>query len=128
MGSFGWADAGKRAGRTSFAEDDAGHRDWYSAEMGKSEVNVLIAMTYVAQTVDVKPVLHKIKAPVLGLYPTGGEVTTGDQFETMRRDIKDLKIVHLPGPRHLVQSLHPAACAEQVLHFMALHDGRACHE
>lgn len=129
MGSHGWSLEGKRSGRSSFpADDDPGHIEWYSAEMGKSDVNVLIAMAKLASKVDARPFLKRIEAPVLGLYPAAGAVTSQDQLAQIRRDIRNIKIVHLPGPYHLVQSLQPAACAEQVLHFLALHDGHICHE
>jgi len=128
MGSLGWAKAGKRSGGTSFPPDDPQHLEWYAAEMGKSDVNVLIAMARLASKVDARPYLKRIEAPVLGLYPASGQVTTAEHLEQLRSDVKNIRIVYVPGPYHLVQSLQPSACAQQVLHFLALHDGRSCHE
>lgn len=128
MGSLAWARAGKRGGGTSFPPDDTQHLDWYATEMGKSDVDVLVAMARLASKVDARPYLKRIQAPVLGLYPAAGEVTTTEQFDRLRSDVKNIKIVHLPGPYHMVHSLQPSACARQVLHFLALHDGRICRE
>ncbi len=127
MGAAGWAAAAN--GATRFPpEVEPGLSSWYAAEMGKSDVEVMIAMSQLAARIDATPYLPRIKAPVLGLYPTEGAITTGDQEEVMRRSIADLTILHLPTRYHMVQTLAPKACAEHVLHFMALHDGINCHE
>jgi hypothetical protein len=42
--------------------------------------------------------------------------------------LRDLHLVHLPANYHKVQLMFPATCAQHLLHFMAQHDGLACHE
>jgi 3-oxoadipate enol-lactonase len=127
MGTREWASAAN--GATRFPPDaDKGLLDWYADEMGKSEVEVMVAMSHLASRVDASPYLSEIKAPVLGLYPSGGRVTTDDQLSVLRQNVKNLKIVHFPGWYHMVQTLYPAASAGQILNFISLHDGRVCHE
>ncbi|MBI2525737.1 MAG: alpha/beta hydrolase [Candidatus Rokubacteria bacterium] len=127
MGAEGWARAVNTA--TRFPPDtDPDLLEWFAREMGKSRVEVMIAMSRLASKVDATPSLSRIKAPVLGLYPSGGAIVSGDQEETLRARIADLTVVHLPTRYHMVHTLFPATCAEYVLSFMALHDGRVVRE
>ncbi|HYG85422.1 MAG TPA: alpha/beta hydrolase [Azospirillum sp.] len=127
MGAKGWSLAVNTA--TRFPPDtDPGLLEWFASEMGKNRVEVMIAMSRLAAKVDAKPYLPRIRAPMLGLYPTAGAITTSDQEETLRAQVRNLTIIHMPTRYHMVQTLEPAACAEHVLHFMALHDGRVCRE
>lgn len=126
MGSKAWASAVNTA--TRFPPDtDPGLLDWYSAEMGKSDVEVMIAMSRLAATVDVTPVLTQVRAPVLGLYPQGGRVTS-EQEAALKAGLADFRLVHLPIAYHMIWTLAPATCADHILHFMALHDGVVCRE
>jgi hypothetical protein len=42
--------------------------------------------------------------------------------------LRDFRLVHLPTRYHMVHHIAPAACASQLLHFIAQHDGIACRE
>jgi 3-oxoadipate enol-lactonase len=126
MGASGWAAAANGATRFP-AGTDPGLLDWYAAECGKSDVNVMIAMSRLASRVDAAPVLDKIRAPVLGLYPAGGRITSDDE-RTLREKVPQIRIMHLPIQAHMVWTLAPATCADAIQHFMALHDGIVCHE
>jgi pimeloyl-ACP methyl ester carboxylesterase len=101
--------------------------DWYADETGKSDVNVLIAMSRVAAKADATPVLTDIKAPVLGLYPQGGRITS-DHEKILLEKVSNIRIVHIPTPYHMVWVMAPAQCADHILHFMAVHDGTVCRE
>ena len=46
----------------------------------------------------------------------------------LRAEVRNLTMVHLPTTYHMVHQIFPAACAQQVLHFCARHDGVSCHE
>lgn len=126
MGSPAWAAAANGATRFP-AGTDPGLLDWYAAECGKSDVNVMIAMSRLASKVDATPVLDKVRCPVLGLYPAGGRITSDDE-RTLREKVPQIHIVHLPIQAHMVWTLAPVTCADAMLHFMALHDGIVCHE
>ena len=74
------------------------------------------------------PLLSKITAPVLGIYPAGGVITTDEHFELLRTHVKKLCLIRVPSAAHGVQIVQPALVATAVLHFIAAHDGITCHE
>jgi len=75
-----------------------------------------------------RDLLPRIEAPVLGLYPTSGAVTSSDQEVLLKAGIRNLNLVHLPTSNHSIAMLHAATCARHMLHFASQHDGLACHE
>lgn len=125
MGSYEW---GKRAnGATRFPPGtDARVLDWYASETGKNRVEALQAMVRFAMGANVTPLLEKIEAPVLGLYPTAGTVATAEQTQVLKEKIRNIQIVHLPTTYHMTWMLYPGVCARHILHFIAAHDGIAC--
>ena len=127
LGSYGWAKAANTAIRFAPGTDPE-LLEWYAAETGKNRVEVLIAMMEFATKVDATPLLEKIEAPVLGLYPTSGAIATNAQERTLRERVRNIRIVHLPTTYHMVWVQFPVACAQHVLHFAAQHDGITCHE
>jgi len=125
MGSRGWAEAVNSAFRFP-SETDPGLLQWYAEEMGRSKVDVLIAMSRLACQVDVTPYLSRIKTPVLGLYPSSSMVT--EQEDLLTSSIPNINIVHVASRYHTIQNTAPAACANHVLHFVSQYDGINCHE
>ena len=87
-----------------------------------------MAMVRFAMGANVTPLLEKIEAPVLGLYPTAGPITSAEQEAMLTAKIRNLRMVHLPSSFHKVQLLFPAACANHLLHFASQHDGTVCRE
>ena len=59
---------------------------------------------------------------------TNGPITSAEQEHMLLENLHDFRIVHLPTRYHMVHHIAPAACATALLHFMAAHDGIACHE
>ncbi|MSP98032.1 MAG: alpha/beta hydrolase [Betaproteobacteria bacterium] len=126
MGSKGWAAAANV--KTRFPPGtDQGLMDWYAAEMGKSNVDVLIALSKMVSRMDVSHYLERINTPTLGLYPSGGR-RTGPAEEQIRRGIRGIRFVRMPTEYHAIQCLMPARCATELLHFAAQHDGIPAHE
>lgn len=105
-----------------------GLREWYVGEIGKSDVEVLCGLYGLLRHASAKDFLPRIKAPVLGLYPTAGSITSSEQEEKLAAGIKNLRMIHLPTGFHAILTLKPAVCARHVLHFAAQHDGIACDE
>lgn len=126
LGSRGWSDAVNVATRFPPEADPALVR-WYAEEMGKSEVEVLIALSRVAARVDVSAYLPRVRVPTLGLYPTAG-VVTGHEEAQIRAGIPGIRVINLPTRFHAIQMLMPAACAKALLHFCGQLDGVANHE
>ena len=65
-----------------------------------------------------------IKAPVLGLYPTSGQIASPAQEALLRDGLADFELIHLPTPYHMVHLLYPEECTREVLRFCAEHDRR----
>ena len=127
MGTRAWVEASS-AGRRFPPDADPGMIRWFDDEMGKGNVNVLVTMTRWMADFTAVPVLPKIQAPVLGLYPSAGPVTDDEQLRLLREHILNFRIVSIPTRYHAIASFEPAACALAVLHFAAQKDGIACHE
>lgn len=127
VGSRGWAEA-SNAGRRIPSDADPGMLAWTVDEMGKSHVDVLIGYFRWISTVDATPYLSRIRAPVLGLYPRGGVVTTDEHLDLLRTKLGNVRIVRIPTDSHLINVTHPATCALEVLHFISQHDGIVCRE
>lgn len=126
LGSQGWSERVNTATRFPPDADPALVR-WYAEECGKSDVNVLIALSRVASKVDVSGYMPQVRVPMLGLYPTAG-IVTGEEEKQIRAGIPGIRVINLPTPYHAIQVLMPAACAKAVLHFCGEIDGVANHE
>ena len=104
---------------------DPGLLEWYAGEMGKSDVEVLCGLYGLLRHASATDFLTRIEAPVLGLYPTGGPITSREQEEQLVAGIRNLKIIHLPVEFHSIMNLEPDLCAEHVLRFISQHDAIA---
>src|SRR5882672_8757743 len=127
LGVEGWVRKSNTLARFP-ADFDPAFMDWYAKEVGKADVEVIVAMVDFAASVDAKPYLQKIPAPVLALYPTGSYISSADQEAALREHIASVKIVHLDTPYAMLGMLQPRACAEAILNFAAAHDGIVCRE
>ena len=127
MGTRAWVQASS-SGRRFPPDVDPGMIAWFDDEMGRGNVDVLVTMTRWMADFTVVPDLPKIKAPVLGLYPSEGPVTDDEQLQLLRSRIPNFRLVSIPTRYHAIASFEPAMCALEVLHFAAQHDGIACHE
>ena len=122
-----WLEASNRSMRFP-ADADPGLVEWYNTEFKKGRPEVQAAMGGLANRANVASFLPKIKAPVLGLYPSAGPLTTPEQETILTDNIADLRMVHLPATYHKIQLLYPASCALGLLHFISQHDGIPCRE
>ena len=127
MGARGWAEA-SNAGRRFAPDADPGMMKWLVDEMGSADVEVLIATYNFVGGHDGAPYLPRIRTPFLGLYPTDGPIAKDDQIALLKEKIPHARIVRLPCRYHAINTSHPAACAQEVLHFAAQHDGLPCRE
>lgn len=124
---LGYALAKNKGDRFS-ADTDPALMQWFAEQQGASDVEVLIAMQRVAKTIDGTPYLPRVQAPVLVVMPSEGPIVSPEQEALFRRHTRDLTLVKLPSRHHNLHLVQPAACAEQVLHFAAQHDGLPCRE
>jgi pimeloyl-ACP methyl ester carboxylesterase len=122
LGVEGWVRKSNTLARFPTGFDPA-FLDWYAREVGKADVDVVAAMVDFAGTVDARPYLRNITAPVLALYPTGSNISSSDQEAALRDSIASVRVTHLDTPYALLGMLQPRACAEQILSFASAHDG-----
>jgi 3-oxoadipate enol-lactonase len=127
MGRDAWLKATNRSTRFP-PESDPGLLDWYEAEFAKSSEEVQLAFATFVNSANASAYLSRIEAPVLGLYPTKGAITSAEQEQMLTDNLRDFRLVHLPTRYHMVHHVAPASCANHLLHFIAQHDGVACHE
>ena len=127
MGMQAWVAATNRT--TRFPPDtEPGLLAWYEEEFARNRADVQAAMSKLLHGASAEPFLPRIAAPVLGLYPTAGPITSADQEQMLIDKIRNFRMVHMPTRFHKVQLLFPAACAQHLLHFAAQHDGTVCRE
>jgi 3-oxoadipate enol-lactonase len=127
LGVEGWARKSNSLARFP-ADFDPAFMEWYAREVGKADLEVVAAMVNFAATVNAQPYLERIAAPVLALYPSGGNIASAEQEAALRDNIRSVHVSHLNTPHQMLGMLQPAACAEQILNFSSLHDGTVCHE
>src|ERR1043166_2079246 len=127
MGIHAWIDATNRTTRFP-PETDGGLLDWYATEFAKGNAEVQTTMAQLVQSASAQSHLPRVTAPVLGLYPSSGQITTREQEEMLLKSLKNFTLVHMPTAYHMVHQIFPAACAQHVLHFCAQHHGVSVHE
>jgi 3-oxoadipate enol-lactonase len=123
----GWA-AASNLGRRFAPDADPGMTEWLVDEMGRSDVEVLIATYNFISGHDALRYLPRIKAPMLGLFPTDGPIAGDEQIALLKANVAHVRVVRLPARYHAINTSHPATCAQELLHFAAQHDGIACRE
>jgi len=101
---------------------------WYTEQFLRNRPEVQLAMARLVNEADATAYLPRIEAPVLGLYPESGRITTREQQDTLAAGLRNLQLIHLPTTFHKIQLLYPATCARHLLHFASRHDGTSCHE
>ncbi len=127
MGMKAWVAATNRTTRFPSSADPQ-LLEWYEQEFARNDPDVQQAMSRVMHAVSALPYLERIEAPVLGLYPSAGPITSEEQQAMLRAHIRRLTLIHLTSDFHKIQLMFPRTCATHLLHFAAAHDGFACHE
>ncbi len=127
MGRDAWLKATNRSTRFP-PETDPALLEWYEAEFARSSNDVQLAMARLVNGANASSFLEKIAAPVLGLFPTDGPITSAEQEKLLIEKLRSFRLIHLATRYHMVHHVAPATCATHLLHFIALHDGVPCHE
>ena len=129
LGVRAWVEATTKTTRLP-AESEPDLFRWYVDEFAKGDQAVQVAMSKLVNAADASSLLPRVSAPVLGLFPTGGQITSVEQEAMLRKGLSatSFELIHLPTQYHMVQLLFPATCAGHVLRFCAAHDGRTITE
>jgi 3-oxoadipate enol-lactonase len=122
MGIRAWVAATTRGTRLPEAEEPELF-NWYVEEFSKGSADVQVAMSRVVNEANVATLLPDVKAPVLGLYPTSGQITSADQEALLVEGLPGMQMVHLPTAYHMVQLLFPKTCTARLLEFCSRIDG-----
>ena len=122
MGIRSWVEATTRGTRLPADEEPDLFR-WYVDEFVKGDPDVQIAMSKLVNSANASDFLPGVNCPVLGLYPTSGQITSDTQEGLLKRRLANFELNHLPTGYHMVQLLFPRTCAEHVLRFCGRHDG-----
>lgn len=121
MGIREWVVATTRGTRIP-ADTEPDLFDWYVDEFTKGDPEVQVAMSKLVNVANASAFLPEIRAPVLGLYPTAGHITSDRQEALLREGLANFQMVHLPTEYHMVQLLRPQECTSEVLQFCSEHD------
>jgi pimeloyl-ACP methyl ester carboxylesterase len=127
MGIRKWVEATTRGTRLP-ADQEPGLFNWYVDEFTKGDPDVQVAMSKLVNAANASDFLPAVKAPVLGLYPTAGQITSDAQEALLKKGLRRFEPIHLPTSFHMVQLLYPKTCAQHVLRFCAAHDGRPAED
>lgn len=127
MGIRKWVEATTRGTRLP-ADQEPGLFEWYVDEFTKGDPDVQVAMSTLVNAANASDFLPDVQAPVLGLYPTAGQITSDAQEALLKKGLRRFEPIHLPTSYHMVQLLYPKTCAQHVLRFCARHDGRAVED
>jgi pimeloyl-ACP methyl ester carboxylesterase len=122
MGMRPWVEATTRMTRLPDDADPDLFR-WYVDEFLTGDPDIQVALSKLVNAANASEALPRVVAPVLGLYPTSGQITDKEQERMLRERLGRFTMVHLPTAFHMVHLMFPAACARHVLAFCAAHDG-----
>jgi 3-oxoadipate enol-lactonase len=122
LGVEGWVRKSNTLARFP-SDTDPRFLEWYAREVGKGSLESVAALTRFAGSVDARPYLDRIEAPVLVLNPTGGQIATKEMEAELLARIPKVRLTHLRTPYQMLNLLKPAECAHEILHFAALQDG-----
>jgi 3-oxoadipate enol-lactonase len=84
--------------------------EWYVDEFARGDPDVQVAMSRLVNSANAADFLPQIAVPVLGLYPSGGQITSDVQVDLLRSGLANFEMQHLPTPYHMVQLLYPDEC------------------
>ena len=127
MGTRAWVEATTKLTRLP-ADTEPELFRWYVDEYSANDPDVQVAMSALVNAASMRDFLPRIKAPVLGLYPTEGQITSSEQEAMLRDNIPQIEMVHLPTSFHMIHLLHARECALRTLAHCARHDGIATKE
>lgn len=116
MGIREWVAATTRVTRLP-ADKEPGLFNWYVDEFAKGDPDVQVAMSRLVNGANAADFLPLVRQPVLGLYPTGGQITSAAQEALLREKLPQLELIHLPTGYHMVQLLYPEMCTKALIAF-----------
>ncbi len=121
MGIREWVAATTRKTRLP-ADSEPGLFNWYVDEFAKGNPDVQVAMSKLVNSANASALLSRVKAPVLGLYPNAGQITSEQQIGLLEEQLSNFRLLRLPTDYHMVQLLFPEQCTKTLIAFLKEHD------
>ena len=123
MGIREWVAATTRKTRLP-ADSEPGLFNWYVDEFAKGDPDVQVAMSKLVNSANASALLSRVKAPVLGLYPNAGQITSERQIGLLEEPLSNFRLLRLPTDYHMVQLLFSEQCTKALIAFLKEHDSR----
>ena len=100
MGIREWVAATTRKTRLP-ADSEPGLFNWYVDEFAKGDPDVQVAMSKLVNSANASALLGDVKAPVLGLYPNAGQITSEQQIGLLEEQLSNFRLLRLPTDYHM---------------------------
>ena len=94
---------------------------WYVEEFANGDPDVQVAMSTLVNGANAAGFLPRVRVAVLGLYPSGGQITSDAQVEMLKDGLANFEIHHLPTEYHMTQLLYPEEYARFLDEFCSQH-------
>ena len=106
------------ADRMDLSQVEPGFVDWFIAESARNKVESLARFVPTVAVIDHTAELHKIRCPVMVVAPGADPIHLIDEYELLRREIKQCEFIVYEGLPHNLTDTVPNRCAKELLHFL----------
>lgn len=118
LGSRGWAVALSSA-KGTVAIDDPAYLKWWVDQVATSDKEGLAGYAQFLSTLDARPFLDSIRAPMLILAPANSALTSLDAMEALAAQVPSAKLVPIEEGGHEIYVGAPEQCQRAVLDFIS---------
>ena len=109
------------ADRMDLSQVEPGFVDWFIAESARNKVESLARFVPTVAVVDLTADLHKIRCPTLVVAPGADPIHLIDEYQLLRREIKQCEFIVYAGLPHNITDTVPDRCAQELLRFLKSH-------
>ncbi len=109
------------ADRMDLSQVEPGFVDWFIAESARNKVESLARFVPAVAVIDHTAELHKIRCPVMVVAPGADPIHLIDEYELLRREIKQCEFIVYEGLPHNITDTVPDRCAKELLRFLKSH-------
>jgi pimeloyl-ACP methyl ester carboxylesterase len=106
------------ADRMDLSQVEPGFVDWFIAESARNKVESLARFVPTVAVIDHTADLHKIRCPVMVVAPGADPIHLIDEYELLRREIKQCEFIVYEGLPHNITDTVPDRCAKELLRFL----------
>ena len=92
--------------------------NWYVDEFAKGDPETLVHYSDLVNSANASAYLPKIQCPTLAILPSEGQITSAEQEELLKKQIKDITIAHIPSKYHMIHLTHHHECIDELMKFV----------